>query len=720
MEFTKENSLKALLQDAKKNEQLAPFVRSIQVVNHSEVLNIVEKCSESTAYLRDLFVKHLKTSEIKDKNTSTFTIASPDKINYTIVVKQKTISLMEIDLFQHVFPHLKSVYLFMFNLRYDEIDGLTTNKVANTISSIDMTFNTTPADISKLIMYVFDSYGENLEALKIKRGGGVMNKDTKWEEPSDEIANYGTKLLEHKYCLPNLETVEISQFYQYFPMAEFVECLSQSNCVLKHVSFIGVAKADSIASHLKNVASKSLKSLALDIYEYPNLQDLQDFPLEFLSLRWGDSTTIDIISVIGTFPRLKRLDLGYDVDYVNLDESKGQLNQAAVLESLTLHHAIIDKNVLEKLAHFLPKLNDLKLSNCKFGASRTSIEEVISLENYHLQQLILENCSLYSNKRDSVEKRIINKLYIVINSKTSYSAEITSKNRARMAKFENISNIDNTFSYYCFNENMPRPTNTLKILLKSIKYVKFDSMGFKALTFTSDCAAYSDLYESFTKVDIPNDGLIVNIKKETSFKETHDKNVNERKEDGGKVNHDDDEKEDVEKEESNENNDENDEDGEEGKEKDEDKDEEEKGEEEEEEEEEEKKHDSENELSVAETNRIEKLQEADQDYTSSEDTDSSSSDSEEEEEELSRRRSLRVRNVPININKRDLRKRKKVRYNSDVPSEEFSEDSSSNENDTDEVSNRDANRMRAFIRNAKLYKPIIRLYPYKSAPGYYN
>ncbi|CEP11658.1 hypothetical protein [Parasitella parasitica] len=715
MEFTEENSLKTLLQNVKKNNEFAPSVKSVQLVNHVEIPNIVGRCSENTVYLRDLFVKHFNSSVNKDKNQSTFTIISPDKTDYTIVVKQKAISLMEIDLLQHVFPNLKSVYLYMFNLRYEDSDTLNAKKVANTISSIDMTFNTLPADISKLIMYIFDNYGENLERLTVKKGGDIIKKDKKWEAPSEEIVNYGKKLLEHNYSLPNLKTVDISHFYQCFPMAEFVKCLSQSSCALKHVSLIGVAEANPLVLHLKNVAKKSLKSLALDTYEYPNLQNLQDFPLESLSLRWGDSTVIDIVSVLKAFPSLKKLELGYDMDFLHLKESEDELNQPSVLESLTLCHAIIDKDVLEKLAHFMPNLHDLKLSNCKFGTSRISMEEALSLEKFHLQQLILENCSLYSSKKDNIEKRVINKLNIAINSRSNYSAEITSKNQASMAKFESISNVDNEFSYCCFNENASRPTNTLKILLKSIKSVKFDSMGFKGVTFTSDGSDYGDLDESFMN---PNTASMEINEKESGFQETSNKNVEKRSDE--KVNHDEDEKEYDENDSIEEKNDTKEGGDEDRDEIDESDDGEESISQKEEKEDVDDGNDTETYFSAVETKRVEKVQEVDDDFTNSEGADSSSAESEEEEEEeedLSRRRSLRVRNVSVYINKRELRKRKRVLYNSDISSEESSEEHSDAD---DKIIDRDAKRTRTLVKKTRLDRSIIRLYPSKSHPGYYR
>lgn len=649
MNFITENSIKAFLQRAKEDRQLASSVESIQLINHHELSNIVEKCTKDVQHLRDLFVEHLSAEEMKEKTTSSFTIISPDESIYTIVIKQKAILLEEIGLLHRVFPNLKSMELYMFNLRLDEANDSKICMADNIISNIDMTFNTFPLDMGKFIMYLFGGYGENLKSLKLKKGGNISNKDQKWNEPASTIIQDGKKLLENNFHLPKLETVEICHFYQNFPMVEFVECLAESGCVLQHAAFIGVAKSEQVMLHLKNMAQKSLKSLALDTYKFPNLETLKVFPLESLSLRWGDATAIDIVSTINVLPNIKELDLGYDVDYVHFSPKKdAKVNHKVSLESLTLYHAIFDKIMLENVARYLPKLVKLKLSHCKFGSSRASFEESLSLKNYHLKQLILENCSLYSNKKDSIEKRMINKLNISIDSTFNYNAKITSKNQATMAKYENLSNVENEFSYCCFSETISRPTNTLNIFLKSIKLIKLDEIGLKSVEFYTESAVTptentdnignDNSIESFMEEDIEEENLELDDEKEIEAQDL---------------------------------------------------------------------------LNDVGEEKFKKLQEADTNYSYSS-TESSSSGVEEEEEGerfVLKRKSMRIKKVSTR-SERLFRSRKRVKHNHSTSDNEKDED------DDDSEETRD--RLKAFIENIKLYKPVIYVYPVKTMQGYYS
>lgn len=648
MNFITENSIKAFLQSTKEDRQLASSVESVQLINHHELSNIVEKCTKDVQHLRDLFVEHLSAEEIKEKTTSSFTIISPDESTYTIVIKQKAILLEEIDLLHRVFPNLKSMELYMFNLRLDDANDSKISMADNIISNIDMTFNTFPLDMGKFIMYLFGGYGENLKSLKLKKGGNISNKDQKWNEPASTIIQDGKKLLENNFHLPKLETVEICHFYQNFPMVEFVECLTESGCVLQHAAFIGVAKSEQVVLHLKNMAQKSLKSLALDTYKFPNLETLKVFPLESLSLRWGDATAIDIVSTVNILPNIKELDLGYDVDYVHFSPKKDtKVNHKVSLESLTLYHAIFDKIMLENVAQYLPKLVKLKLSHCKFGSSRTSFEESLSLKNYHLKQLILENCSLYSNKKDSIEKRMINKLNISIDSAFNYNAKITSKNQATMAKYENLSNVENEFSYCCFSETISRPTNTLSIFLKSIKLIKFDEIGLKSVEFYTESA----VTPTENTDNIENDNFIDNFMEEDIEEENLEL---------------DDEKE----------------------------------------------IEAQDLLNDVGKEKFKKVLEADTNYSYPSTESSSSSDEEEEEERfVLKRKSMRIKKVSTR-SERLFRSRKRVKHNHSTSDNEKDED------DDDSEETRD--RLKAFIENIKLYKPVIYVYPVKTMQGYYS
>lgn len=698
MEYANENSLKALLESKKQNHGLASAVESIYLVNQYEVPNIVEKCTEKVEHLRDLFVKHLKPEEIREKKTLSFTIASSDQTSYTIAIKQKTVSLGEIDLLHRVFPNLKAINLYMFNLRYDAEETIDEADTNSAVSSIDMTLNTFPYNISKLIMYIFNRHGKNLTAFRINKGGNISNKDKKWQNLSEQVAKDGQSLLAHRYDLPKLETVEVCHFYQKFPMTAFVEALSRSNCVLQRASFIGVAKPDAIVLHLKEMAKDSLKTLALGTYEFPKLQDLQTFPLESLSLRWADSNTIDINSALNALPHIKDLDLGYDLDYIRLEESKAKLDQGTSLENLTLHHAVIDKHILDKIATDLPNLTKLTLSSCKFGSSRASVEETVHLLNYRLRELVLDNCALYFNKKDSIEKRQINKLNINIDSDRKYTAEIISKAKASMAKYEHVSNVKNQFSYTCLSETIARPTNTLTIMLKTIETIKLDTMGLKAVEFKADDipdlettspatqekeadnVEYGELFESLIEENVEQNDIeqeyaeIQSIEREQVVEEQIiEEQVIEKvvvtMTDKPMEN----EKFTVE---------ENDGDSDEEK----------------------------------ADNNDRRMTEMDKDFTIATDIDSTSSgeSEEEEEEDLALRRSLRVRKVSASITERELRKRKRVIYNSS--------DESGQESDDDKPvrSTREKKRMRKFIQSIKSARPVIKVYPSKSLEGYYS
>ncbi|KAF1806561.1 hypothetical protein FB192DRAFT_1351006 [Mucor lusitanicus] len=727
MEYTDKTSLKVLLESNRENEQQALAVESIQLVNQHEVYNIVEKCTDNVVHLRDLFVQHLKLDELRDKNLSSFTITSDDKTSYTIAIKQKTISLDAIDLLHRVFPNLKSISLYMFNLRYDEEENVLEANADNTVSHIDMTFNTFPVNMSKLIMYIFDSYGKRLTTLKIKKGGNISSKDKKWEDLSQEVVHDGELLLKHNYQLPKLETVELCHFYQKFPASAFVEALLKSNCALQHAAFIGVSQSDSIIMHLKKMATESLKTLALDTYDFPNLKDLGAFPLESLSLRWADGTAIDINAALDALPHLKDLDLGYDVDYNQLEEGKTALKQKASLQSITLHHVIIDRNILDKLAADMPTLSKLTLSSCKFGSSRVSTEEEITLLNYQLKELVLDNCALYCSKKDSIEKRQINKLNINIDSDCKYTAEIVSKARASMAKFEHVSNVKNQFAYSCFSETVVRPTNTLAIMLKSIETIKLDTMGLKAVEFESDSISHprqtvahvddnadydghDNLVEDVLEVSSVAEQVVV---KEQVIEEEGDEEIleeiveeqvveeqiiqevdmalgdNSQKDEGSTAAEDSKEEEDSEYQM----------------------------------------------LTVSEIKRIKKIQEMDKDFAVSSETDSTTSeesetDEEEDEEEraLPRRKSSRFNKEksPTATSIRELRKRKRVSYSSSTDSDQDSNVESSeyedDDSDDDEPvrSAREKKRMRKFMDDIRFTKPIIKLYPSKSLEGYYR
>ncbi|KAL0145009.1 hypothetical protein V8B55DRAFT_1457696 [Mucor lusitanicus] len=695
MEYTDKTSLKVLLESNRENEQQALAVESIQLVNQHEVYNIVEKCTDNVVHLRDLFT------------------------SYTIAIKQKTISLDAIDLLHRVFPNLKSISLYMFNLRYDEEENVLEANADNTVSHIDMTFNTFPVNMSKLIMYIFDSYGKRLTTLKIKKGGNISSKDKKWEDLSQEVVHDGELLLKHNYQLPKLETVELS--------SAFVEALLKSNCALQHAAFIGVSQSDSIIMHLKKMATESLKTLALDTYDFPNLKDLGAFPLESLSLRWADGTAIDINAALDALPHLKDLDLGYDVDYNQLEEGKTALKQKASLQSITLHHVIIDRNILDKLAADMPTLSKLTLSSCKFGSSRVSTEEEITLLNYQLKELVLDNCALYCSKKDSIEKRQINKLNINIDSDCKYTAEIVSKARASMAKFEHVSNVKNQFAYSCFSETVVRPTNTLAIMLKSIETIKLDTMGLKAVEFESDSISHprqtvahvddnadydghDNLVEDVLEVSSVAEQVVV---KEQVIEEEGDEEIleeiveeqvveeqiiqevdmalgdNSQKDEGSTAAEDSKEEEDSEYQM----------------------------------------------LTVSEIKRIKKIQEMDKDFAVSSETDSTTSeesetDEEEDEEEraLPRRKSSRFNKEksPTATSIRELRKRKRVSYSSSTDSDQDSNVESSeyedDDSDDDEPvrSAREKKRMRKFMDDIRFTKPIIKLYPSKSLEGYYR
>ncbi|KAK4509735.1 uncharacterized protein ATC70_007037 [Mucor velutinosus] len=705
MEYTDKHSLKLLLKSKREDEELVSKVESVQLVNQHEICNIVDKCTENVEHLRDLFVKHLSSEEIKEKNTSSFTITSLDKTNCTIVTRQKTISLGDIDLLHRVFPNLNSINLYMFNLRYDEEESIAEANADNTVSSIDMTFNTFPANMSKLVMYILKSYGKHLTTLKIKKGGNISSKDKKWEDLSQGIVNDGELLLKHNYQLSKLKSVEISHFYQRFPTAAFVEVLSKSNCALQHAAFIGVAQSDSIVMHLKKMAKESFKDLALDTYDFPKLQDLSTFPLESLFLRWADNTAIDINAALSALPQLRKLDLGYDMDYNQLKESKTQLKQNTPLQSLTLHHVIIDKDILDTVAVDLPPLSKLTLSNCKFGSSRVSVQEKITLLNYRLRELVLDNCALYFNKKDSIEKRHINKLNINIDSDRKYTAEIVSKVRASMAKYEHISNVENQFSYSCFSETAVRPTNTLTLTLKSIESIKLDTMGLKAVKFQSDGvshsepalagvdnADYGELIENLIEESIAQEEAVVEkqVVEEVDEEIVEQQVIEEIDADAVMESLENEESAAVKesKEEENEN-------------------------------------DSEYQLlTESEIKRIKTLQEMDKDFAAATETDSSTTDEsdieeEGEEEGLARRRSMRVRQISASITMRELRKRKRVRYNS---SDETSQESDSESEDDDKPvrSARKRKREREFIKSIKSTQPVIKVYPSKRLQGYYK
>ncbi|KAL7327621.1 hypothetical protein PS15p_206030 [Mucor circinelloides] len=708
MEYANENSLKALLESKKQNQGLVSAVEYIYLVNQHEVPNIVDKCTEKVEHLRDLFVKHLKPEEIREKKAPSFTVASSDQTSYTIAIKQKTVSLGEIDLLHRVFPNLKAINLYMFNLRYDTEETVDEADTNSTVSSIDITLNTFPYNISKLIMYIFNRYGKNLTAFKINKGGNISSKEKKWKDLSEQIINDGKLLLAHSYHLPKLETVEVCHFYQKFPMTAFVEALSRSNCVLQRASFIGVAKSDAIVLHLKKMAKDSLKTLALGTYEFPKLQDLQTFSLESLSLRWADSNTIDINSALNALPHIKNLDLGYDLDYIRLQESKAKLDQGTSLENLTLHHAVIDKYILDKIATDLPNLTKLTLSSCKFGSSRASVEETVYLLNYRLRELVLDNCALYFNKKDSIEKRQINKLNIDIDSNRKYAAEIISKAKASMAKYEHVSNVKNQFSYTCLSETIERPTHTLTIMLKTIETIKLDTMGLKAVEFKADDipdlettlpatqekeadnVEYGELFESLIEENVEENDIeqdyteIQNIEREQVVEEQIiEEQVIEKvvvtMTDKPMVN------EEFIFEENDEDSDEEKADG----------------------------NDS-------------QMKEMDKDFTIATDTDSTSSgeSGEEEEEDLAVRRSLRVRKVTASITERELRKRKRVRYNSSDESDQESESESESKSEADDDkpirSTREKKRMRKFIQSIKSVRPVIKVYPSKSLEGYYS
>lgn len=706
MEYTVDNpSLKALLESKKENKQLVSKVQSIQLVNYYEVYNIVEKCTKDVEHLRDLFVKHVKPEEIKDKKLSSFTITSSDQATYTIATTKKSILLSEIDLLHRVFPDLKSISLYMFNLRYDEEKDIADANADNTVSSIDMTFNTLPAKMSKLITYIFNSYGKHLTTLKIKKGGNISSKDKKWENLSQKIVSDGELLLEHNYLLPKLETVEICQFYQMFPAAAFAKTLSKSNCLLQHASFIGVAQSDSILTHLKKMAKESLKTLALDTRDFPKLHDLTTFPLESLSLRWADNTAIDINAVLNALPHLKSLELGYDMDYKQLQESKTKLTQKTSLQSVALHHVIIDQATLDKIAVDLPTVSKLTLSSCKFGSSRLSVEEKITLLNYPLEELILDNCALYFNKKDGIEKRLINKLNININSDCNYTAEIVSKARASMAKFEHVSNVDNQFSYTCFSETAARPTNTLTIILKSIGSIKLDTMGLKAVEFQSDGISrlepaladvdnidYDDTIESLVEEtiiqaeEIDEEQIIEEIDQEQDIEEIGQEQVIEEIDEEAAVAF-------IENEGSTAAEDST---GEEGK------------------------SDGEDPLlTKSQLKQIQKLQEMDQDFTTAAETDSTSTDDSEieEEEDLTQRRSMRVRHISTIITTRELREHKRVRYDF---SDESSQESESEDDDKPVRNTREKKRMRKSVKAFKSAEPVIKVYPSKRLEGYYK
>ncbi|KAL9541648.1 hypothetical protein MBANPS3_009002 [Mucor bainieri] len=697
MEYQDYSSLKQLLESNKENQQLILTVESIQVVNQHEVCNIIEKCTENVEHLRDLFVKHLNPEEIKEKDSPSFTITSSDKATYTIAIKQKAISLGDIDRLHRVFPNLKSISLYMFNLRYDKEDDTVEANADNSVSSIDITLNTFPVNMSKLVMYIFNGYGKHLTTLKMKKGGNVSNKDKKWQDPPQVIVDDGKLLLKHKYQLPKLETVEVCHFYQSFPTAAFAEALSESNCALHHAAFIGVAQSDFIVMHLKKMAKETLRTLALGTQDYPKLQDLDLFPLNSLSLRWADKTAIDVNAVLNALPQLKSLDLGYDVEYSQLQESKTKLKHKTHLQSITLHRGIIDEKVLDTIAADVPSVTKLTLSSCKFGSSRVSMEEKITLLNYRLKELVLDNCALHFNKKDSIEKRHINKLNINIDSGRKYTAKIASKARASMAKYEHVSNVGNQFSYICFSETTARPTNTLTIMLKSIGCIKLDTMGLKAVQFQSDAASpeqtlaeldgdnYGDWTEDVVEESIATEAIVVEEQLiEEGDEEIVEEQVVEKIEeeivvaptDGSLAATEDNSEYQL--------------------------------------------------LTASEARRIKRLQEMDKDFTTPTETDATSDDS-DMEESIAEQRSMRARQTSA-ITTRELSKRKRVNHESsdDFDEQSDSESESQLESESESESQSESEEEYKPVRSAretkriksiKYTKPIIKVYPSKRLAG---
>jgi hypothetical protein len=464
--------------------------RKVAVQKLKSLEQVPELDQDQFDMLSALFKEELDVTTLENSRLPNIVLATPSKRDplksvLSVLVcrdgaKSKTLSLKDLARYHIIMPHLKSIKLYMINL---DISQVNTKIGDNKVEELDIVLNAFSGSTTDLLMYIFKSYQNGLKTLKLERHNQATNKTSK---SNQHHTMNSSELKNSHFKLDKLETLVIKNFYQSLPTMELIQALLAAHCKLKHASFIGL-NDESIAplSKLLDTNRHTLESLSILSSNRPEISLLQGLDmLKSLSLRWSNTEQhADIIHYLMVLPQLNCLELGHDRKHGTLSDNGINLETYTSLHKLALVNLVIEGDELSQMHKRIPHLTEIGFHNCKFGTQRTDTEAHLLLKDFNLKQLIIENGHLFYSKKDKPTMRAICKYLITMETNIEMTGNISSKVKAASRAEENLSILNNSFSYVCMANNAIKQLPILNISVQLLEVLQLDNRGSKAVHF---------------------------------------------------------------------------------------------------------------------------------------------------------------------------------------------------------------------------------------------
>lgn len=495
IEIIYQQTLNTIVEETKgSNVKKSDYWKGEAVKKLNRLQHLPELNEEQFDLLSVLFKEGLHATTLENNKLPNIVLAIPSKrdsskMALSILVcrsgtKSKSLPLRDLARYHTVMPNLKSIRLYMLNMDINDVNTTFSN---NNIEEIDIILNAYTGSTADLLMHIFKSYESSLKTLKLERNKNT-SKPSKQDEDNVEYIPNSRELNNSQFKLYHLETLVIKYFYQSLPTAELIQALLTADCKLKHASCIGLNdEGCTLLSKLLDASRHTLESLAISSLDRPDSSLLQGLhALKSLSLFWSNTEQhVDVIRFLMLLPQLISLELGYEGKHGVLSHDVVNLEKYTALNKLAFINLIIKGDEFSHMHEHIPHLTEIGLYNCKFGAQRTDMEANLSLKDYSLKSLLVEDGHLYYSKKDKQRsKRAICKYIITMESNVEMTGYIAGKTKATSRVEENISMLSNTFSYVCVANNATtKPLPVLNINVQLLEVLQLDKNGLKAAHF---------------------------------------------------------------------------------------------------------------------------------------------------------------------------------------------------------------------------------------------
>ncbi|KAI9475996.1 MAG: hypothetical protein EXX96DRAFT_575386, partial [Benjaminiella poitrasii] len=397
----------------------------------------------------------------------------------------RTINLDDLLLFSKILPNLESIKLDMF---YINTDKPTAVKDIYKIKYLDIRIPGPLDSEANFFTYVLKSYNSSLRSFNFERDEAQWAKDqSKWKKWRVRGLPDETQLKKCRVSLPCLKSLALNYLHYTSPVQILSEVLARSNCALEHFSIISSADPTDFLPNLMKDNYATLNKLSIvSHHEFDYRQLTAAKFLKTLHCRHCiPDKPVVIIDIMRLLPSLEELDVGFEGNLGTLRRPKLDSAGTYNLTKLTLSYICLKGSELSHLHVYIPHLSDITLSNCRIGRTESGSEERLSLKNYDLKTLIIENCKLYSARNDS-KHPVIGKYKVQLTTDDKYEASITSKAKGCSKEEEYLSTRDsNTFCYTALTNRkfLAFEASTLKIYINTLKSLKCDKKGLNSIGF---------------------------------------------------------------------------------------------------------------------------------------------------------------------------------------------------------------------------------------------